>query len=148
MKKKIHQDIYISVFVYAFAFTMLFLGHNIKNAESKLYPFICIGLIIILNTILMISALIKGKKMSSAELDAANTVRWQEIKKPLFIFLGVLIYVVVFDFFGYFVATAVMMTGFMWILGVRNRKTLLLVPAVLLMLIYLFFVIKLHVPLM
>ena len=148
MKKKLHQDIYIAIIVYIFAFGMLFLGLNIKSSESKLYPFICLGLIIVLDTILLISAIFNTKLMSPQALEEANTVRWNEIKKPLLIFLGVLVYVVLFDFFGYFVSTAVMMIGFMWLLGVRSWKILILVPAGLLALIYFFFVTQLHVPLM
>lgn len=148
MKKKLHQDIYISILVYMFAFTMLFLGRNIRNSDSKLYPFICLGLMVTLNTVLLVNAVIKTKRMSADELDAANTVHWHEIRKPLLIFIGVIGYVVIFDFLGYFIATAIMMLGFMWLLGIRNWKVLILVPAALLILIYLFFVTKLHVPLM
>lgn len=148
MRKKLHQDIYIAILIYLFAFTMFFLGRNIRSADSKLYPFICLGLMVALNTILLVNGILKSRKLTAEELAAANTVRWDEIRKPLLIFLGIIAYVIIFDFFGYFIATALMMLGFMWVLGVRDWKVLIFVPGVLLALIYLFFVMKLHVPLM
>ena len=44
MKKKLHQDIYISIITYVFTAVMFILGRNIKSS-ARAYPFLILGLI-------------------------------------------------------------------------------------------------------
>lgn len=147
MKKKLHQDIYISIITYIFTAVMLILGRNIKSA-ARAYPFLILGLITVLNTILLITTIIKSKKMSAEELDAVNTIRWSNIRHAMLTFIIIAAYVVIFDILGYFIATALLLVGMMLLLGVRDWKVLVFVPVGLLAVLYYFFVMKLHVPLM
>lgn len=148
MKKRWHQDITISIIVYVFVAAMFYFGRTIRSNDAKLYPFMILGLMAILNTILLITSIIKTRKMTTEELSEANTIKWETIRFPMLVFLCIMAYVVIFDLLGYFIATPLMMIGIMLLLGVRNWKVLVFVPLGLLVCIYVLFVWQLHIPLL
>lgn len=145
-KKPIHQDIYLCGIIYLVAFFFWYFGRNIKH-EARVYPLIVLSLILFFNTLLLIITIKKSRKMTAEEIAEHNSVHWDEIRFPLFIFLVIAAYIVLFDLIGYFIPTAIMMVALMLILKVRNWKIIVFVPAGILALIYLLFVIVLKIPL-
>ena len=146
-KKRLHQDIVFCIIVYVFCAAMFFFGRTIKG-DARSYPFIVLTLMCVLNAILLVTTIIKSRKMSAEEIKEANTVRWSEIRFPLLVFIIILAYVVIIDLLGYFVATPLMMVGLMFLFGVRDWRIMVIVPIILLILIYVLFVWQLHVPLL
>lgn len=147
MKKHLHQDIIFSLIVYAFCIAMFIVGWTIKG-DGRIYPFIVLSLMCVLNTVLLITTAVKARKMTAEELQNANTITWRDIRFSLLVFIIILAYVIIIDLFGYFVATPLMMIGLMMLYGVRNWKILVFVPVVLMVLIYILFVRQLHIPLL
>ena len=77
--------------------------------------------------------------------DAESGVHWKEIAVPLVAFAAIVVYAVLFDLFGYFPATAVMLVGFMIALKVKPWWLILAITAGYALFIYLMFVVWLKV---
>ena len=77
--------------------------------------------------------------------DAESGVHWKEIAVPLVAFAAIVVYAVLFDLFGYFPATAVMLVGFMIALKVKPWWLILAIRAGYALFIYLLFVVWLKV---
>ena len=71
-----------------------------------------------------------------------------EIKVPMLMFLGVVLYCLIFNFTNYFVATAIMIPAFMLVEKVRPVWKVVLIDVVYLVFIYVLFVKVLQVPLL
>jgi len=147
MKKKIHEDIIICLVVYAFCAFMFITGQSMHFEDSKYFPFICVGVMCVLNTVLLIHTLRFSRAATAEEMEKANMIKWNEIRFPLLIWLVLLAYVVIYDFFGFYVSTVVLSVALLWLLKARNWKLLVFLPVGLVAGVYVLFEIILKVPL-
>jgi len=148
-KVKAKQDLGLSVFIYALFGFFFYQTANLKAEDSKTFPFIILMLLLILNTLLFVKAVLElvRTKEPQREKGAAVLTR-KDLLAPFLAFLGIVVYVVVYQHTNYFIATAIMMLSFLFILKVRPWWKVLVITLGYLLFIYILFVIWLHVRLL
>lgn len=141
MKTKIHYDVFIAVGI---IFFMMFLWHTsngfVYANETARFPKIVITVIIILAAIMLMSGIKKSKAKMNNDADQTRVPFLKKYGKPLLVYGLFVIYLLVFYFANFFVATAIMLVGLMWYFGVRDWKPLIIIPICFLTLAYFVFV--------
>ncbi|SNT25320.1 Tripartite tricarboxylate transporter TctB family protein [Anaerovirgula multivorans] len=129
------QDLTVGVVIYT-VLIWFFVQTQSMLSDSSLFPRLIIGIFAILNTFMIIRAF---KEKGSAKLSI------QELKMPLLIFLGIVVYVIMFRFIGYFISTAIMMLGMMILFKVKPFYKIVAVILGYCMFVYVLFVMQLNV---
>lgn len=144
--KPIHQDVYISTAL--FVLLALLFTITLKLPESSsIFPFMLIGGIGILNVFVLLNAISKTKAMRSSESNVTNAINWEAIKIPLLIFLFTVVYIILFRFTNFFVATTIFLITLMKFYKVKSWKVIILTTVIFDIVIYVGFVRFLNVPL-
>ena len=128
---------YVTKIIYGFLFAQT-MG---MPSTPALFPRMCLILLTVLTVIMLYLDVRKYAK----DHDAESGVHWKEIAVPLVAFAAIVVYAVLFDLFGYFPATAVMLVGFMIALKVKPWWLILAITAGYALFIYLMFVVWLKV---
>lgn len=142
MCKKVKQDLLACSIIYVFMLFCFWQTLTMKTG-SEIMPRLVLAVALICNTALVVRVLINGKKVSDSEAYTSIS----EIKVPILMFLGVVLYCLIFSFTNYFIATAIMLLAFMLIEKVRPIWKIIAIDAVYLVFIYVLFVMVLKVPL-
>lgn len=145
--KSIHQDVYISVFIYA-VLIFLFTASVKLPDDSASFPIILIVALALLNTSVFVKGLKKSKFMTVEGSTIKNSITWEVIKLPLITFLLVVGYVAIFTLTNYYIATAVFLIAMFLFYKIKSWKVILLVTLLFNILIYLGFGMFLNVPLL
>lgn len=144
LKKKIHSDIFVGIFLEALCAFFFFYGRKLPN-EAKAFPDIVLFLIALLSAFVIIEGIRKTKQMNSGT--AVKDISWEKIRYPLLTLAISVAYYLIFRYVGYFVATPILLVVLMLIFGVRSWKLLVLIPAGYMVFTYILFVWQLGVRL-
>ena len=110
MKKKNTQELIVGVVLYAFIL-FCWMCTNKFIGDASLFPRMILVLFALLNTIMVIQAFLgKGAEGKFSPKDALM---------PLAYFAGIVVYVLLFAWLGYFPATVIMLVAFFLILKVK-----------------------------
>ncbi len=110
MKKKNTQELIVGVVLYAFIL-FCWMCTNKFIGDASLFPRMILVLFALLNTIMVIQAFLgKGAEGKFSPKDALM---------PLAYFAGIVVYVLLFAWVGYFPATVIMLVAFFLILKVK-----------------------------
>lgn len=142
MCKKAKQDILVCALIYLFILFCYWQTLTMKSG-SEVMPHMILTVAIVCNTALLVRSVSQLRKTSSDE----GYTSVAEIKMPVLMFLGVVLYCLLFNFLNYFVATAIMLLVFMLIEKVKPLWLIITIDAVYLAFIYTLFVMVLKVPL-
>lgn len=146
MSPKAKQDVIVSVVLYAAI--GFFLGvTGTMLPDSALFPRMVLILMAIINTINVITVVTKDREARKSGITEKSMLTFQEAKMPLVVFLGTVLYTVVFVFTNYFIATALMLIIFMLIEKVKPKWMIIAITVVYLAFIYYLFVVQLAVRL-
>lgn len=131
--KKTFDFNYLSVIlIYIWSLAFLLLTPGIKDAESRIFPYIVSILSIVLATVLLLKTYFNwGKK--------GEPLNFSGTKSALVMAALLLIYVIAVEFVGFYLATPFYLYISMWILGQRNKKLMLIISLLMPLVIYLFF---------
>ena len=140
MSPKARESVITSV-VLLIIYGFLFAQTMGMPSTPALFPRVCLILLTVLTVIMLYLDVRKYAK----DHDAESGVHWKEIAVPLVAFAATVVYAVLFDLFGYFPATAVMLVGFMIALKVKPWWLILAITAGYALFIYLMFVVWLKV---
>ena len=143
MNKKAKQDIIVCLVIYAFMLFCFVQTFSMKSG-SAMMPRIILSLALICNTALLIRTFGQLKRDSSGE----GYTSIAEIKVPILMFLGIVLYCLLFNFTNYFIATAIMIFVFMMLEKVRPIWKIVAIDVVYLVFIYVLFIKILQVPLL
>lgn len=143
MNKKAKQDIIACILIYVFILFCFWQTLSMKSG-SWVMPRMVLGLATICNTALLLRCASQLKKSPGG----AGYTSIAEIKIPILMFLGIVLYCLLFSFTNYFIATAIMIFLFMLIEKVKPLWLILAIDGVYLVFIYAFFVMALKVPLL
>lgn len=146
LSPKAKQDLLISAVIYAVA-AALFAVTFTMLPDSALFPRMILSLIAFINTINVVMVVRKDAVLRSRGTAEPLMLDWKTAKMPLVMFLGTVIYVVLFAVTNYFLATAVMLVVFMLIEKVRPKWMIAAITVVYLAFIYYLFVVQLSVRL-
>lgn len=144
--RKIHRDVYISLGLLIFC-----AGAAIKALELKdgaeILP---LGLILFMASMALFILLggIKASRKAIAENTAITyDTTWNDMKKPLVVFLSLVAYGVLFYALGFFVATFLFLMLLFTYLNAGHWIKNLMITLVYEILIYILFVVMLEIPL-
>ena len=114
MNKKAKQDIFVCLVIYAFMLFCFVQTFSMKSGSATM-PRLILSLAFICNTALTVRTIGQLKKNPGGE----GYTSISEIKVPMLMFLGVVLYCLIFNFTNYFVATAIIIPAFMLVEKVR-----------------------------
>ncbi|MDR1511096.1 MAG: tripartite tricarboxylate transporter TctB family protein [Synergistaceae bacterium] len=144
MKAKIHQDVFVGIFIIAVCATFLS-GTASKPGDSMTFPIILLGLMAMLAVVVIIGG-IKKTKTATAEKPIENSLHPEKLKTPLIAFLFIAAYVALFSFVGYFTATVLFLPALMARFGIRKTGRISMITVGFAVIIYALFVRQLNVP--
>ena len=140
MSRKARQDLIVVIVLYLAA--GFFYAQTLEMPETAaFFPRALLILFSALNTLTLLTDV--KKYWNDRESDPPLV--WKNINMSLLAFVGVVIYVVLFDLLGYFPATGIMIAGFMLALKVRPLWKIAVIIAGYWIFTYLLFVLWLKV---
>ena len=146
MSAKAKQDLIISLVLYLGAGTLLAMTGSMLP-DTALFPRMILILMLFLNTLNAIMTIKQDRELKAKGVsERPSMLTFETAKMPLVAFLATVLYVVIFAFTNYFIATAIMLVAFMLVEKVKV-KWVILVTAVYLAFIYYLFVVQLSVRL-
>ncbi|MGI6114219.1 MAG: tripartite tricarboxylate transporter TctB family protein [Mahellales bacterium] len=145
--KRIHQDVYISVLLYIVSIFFLVISLRLPK-NSAIFPVLLIVAFAILNTSLLINGIKKTKVIWNEEPNFVNSINWKVIKKPLIVFVIVVLYSILFRVTNFFIATTIFMIALMKFYKVKSWVNIILITISLNIIIYVGFVKMLNVLLL
>ena len=141
-KRKIHYDVWISLFLFVFMGWVWYLTTTFRQADkTAVYPRFLVGIMAALNFLLLIGGLRKSNGENQEKID------FKGMKMSLVTLLIIAVYELLFISTNYFIATPVFLIALFTYLGQRNWKVMIPLVVCLLVIIYLVFVLVLKVKL-
>lgn len=140
-KKKncIHTYILV-IFLYLSGFLFFLETNTIKDYGARIFPYVISISVILSATIILLRTYYNlGKKENYVDFSGTAFV--------LFIVVLILCYIGLINIIGFYVSTSLFLYVFMWLLGQKNIKLILLLSLLIPILIYLFFDLSLGVRL-
>lgn len=149
MKKKasIVREVWIGLALVLFSVYFLFQCNNL-NEKAAQYPLIIISILLILSAALLIQGLyytFKPESYYKRYGKDSKSIEWGVVTHPLIVFGVTVIYLVLFHFTNFFIATAVFVPLLMLVFGERKVLPILLTTVGLEAFVYLMFVKLLNV---
>ena len=141
MNKKLHSDVYLGII--CLVFTLFFLVKTISLPSGpNIFPYLTLGFSAICEIVIIIQGIHKTR-----EIEKGKESPEEKEKMPVKFWLCMLLYFILFYLCGYFIANIVFMPLAMRELGIKDRKTIIIVTVLYTVLIYLIFVVGFGVPL-
>lgn len=135
MKSKIHQDIFIGIFLILFS-SVVYLGAKSLPLGARMMPNICSMLISLLACFVIFNGVQKTQRANMQE-PVINSLTWTKLKIPAVTYLYLVGYLLLFYLVGYFIATIVFMIMIMWHLSIKSWKQIILITSSFVLLLYL-----------
>ena len=145
MSAKAKQDLIVSLVIYIGAGILLAMTGSMLP-DTALFPRMLLILMLFLNTLNVVMLVRKDRELKGKDVSEPSMLTFETAKMPLVVFLATVVYVVVFAFTNYFIATSIMLVAFMLVETVKV-KWVALVTVVYLAFIYYLFVVQLSVRL-
>lgn len=118
------------------------------NQNAAQYPRIILTVLLVLSAALLIQGIyytFNPERYDKRYGQNNKSIRWSVVTHPLFVFGATVIYLILFNFINFFVATAIFIPLIMWIFGERKILRMLLTVVGLELFVYLLFVQLLNV---
>ncbi len=128
----------VAVAAAAFALTFDMPGN------APIFPRVASGVMFLLGALLIVFNLLDMRQGVQAE---RKPVVYSDFVNPLYTLIIMAAYVVGITALGFYSATVLMMVVYMYHLGMRSARTIVLVTAIVTILVYLIFSLQLEVPL-
>ncbi len=103
---------------------------------------------LILNIFIFAGGIKKSKMLQDDEEEVKKQIHFSVIKQPLIVFAIIVLYTILFDFLGYFIATPLLILTMVLFYKVRKWKLIVSVIIVYHIFIYALFIWQLNVPLL
>lgn len=136
-RKSVSHDLIVGVIFYAFIGFAYYVTTTMLP-DSAVFPQMALALLAILNTALVINGFVKKQ---------SNKFSIKDTMMPLLYFAGIIVYVLLFQWIGYFPSTAIMLAAYMVILKVRPLWKIGAITVGYLIFIYLLFIVWLNTSL-
>lgn len=144
MKDKIHQDIYIGIFIILSCAAFFIMAMNLPSGAATLPIALLVVLALLACKIIWDG--VRKTKTATIENPVKNTISLSKLKVPAITYLYIGGYAVLFSLTGYFVSTTVFLIALMRRFNMTSWKQILLIAAGFVFLIYALFVKQLNVP--
>ncbi len=166
MKKRyVDKDIFISIFMYLLV-AVIFIQTKKLPRDSAWFPYIILSIFTLLNTFLLFSGIKKSKAPKEDKLipidlsqntendpeassnQDEDSINNGDLKTVLKVLVILTIYIALFKYTNYFIATSLMIISLMIFNKVRSWKMIIFTTIIFNIFIYILFVMQLKVPLM
>lgn len=149
MKKKcsVVREVWLGLGLVLFSLFFLQQCGNL-NQNAAQYPKIILTVLLVLSAALLLQGIFytfNPERYDKRYGKSNKSIQWSVVTHPLFVFGATAIYLVLFHFINFFVATAVFIPLIMWIFGNRKVLHMLLTVIGLELFVYLVFVQLLNV---
>lgn len=142
-KVKIRKDVYIGALL--IIFSLFFLWQTMKiekiNSSAAIFPKIALSLMLFFSIIIFILGIKNTLKPQNSSQDLE--IDWKVCKNPLTVAFITMLYLVLFNYIGFFFASAIYIPILMLFYGIRSIKTIIITDISLNLFIYFLFVIVL-----
>lgn len=142
MKKQLHQDVYIGFVCLAICLLIFALNAGLPS-DAALMPRLLGGMLVVLAVLILYGGLKKSRL--PAEEQGKKAITWDAMKIPLITWGFVVLYFVLFNVTGYFVATAIMIPLLMRFMKQTSWPVIIGIDAVYLVIMYVVFARMLNV---
>lgn len=136
MKKQVHQDVFIGIVCLGLCVLIYALNTSLPR-DAALMPMLLDGMLAVLSVLIIHQGIVKSKAPVEKQ---KKLLTWDGLKIPLITWGLVGLYLALFYFVGYFIATAVMIPVLMRFMKQTSWKLILLIDACYLVVIYAVFV--------
>lgn len=144
MKSRLNQDVYTGFFLLIVASFFIYLSMDLI-LEARLFPLIFLILLVAFSILLIIKGL-RQKEFKPID-DDEEKISVSLLKKPIVIYIGILIYCLLIPLIGFFPSTIIFMITFIYINKYKNHKVALLTTLITMLSVYFVFVYQLNVNL-
>lgn len=144
MDKRAYKQDIVSGIVIVLIGSLAFVLSLDMPGNAPIFPRLVSFILVFLGGLLSLSSMIKMKKGVPAMVQA---IELYKLKGPVFVFLLLLLYIFAVIYIGFYISTPIMLIGYMYLLGIRNTKTIVITTVVLMIFIYCLFTMQLGVPL-
>lgn len=144
MKKKfiVHQDLVLGIFFLVMSVVFYIGARNFPDNVAA-FPRLFSVIMAVLSLIITYHGIRKGMA-DAAALETNPEVKvalsWKEMRYPVYTILSLTLYVLGIIYMGFFIASAIYMIGFMYMLNYRKWKVIILTTTGLLGAVWLIFV--------
>ena len=146
-KFSIVRELWLGLGLVAFSLFFLWQCNNL-NPRAAQYPRIMLGVLLALSAALLIQGLyysFQPERYHKRYGKSHKSIQWSVVTHPLFVFGATVVYLILFHYINFFVATAVFVPLLMFIFGQRRVLPILLTTVGLEVFVYLVFVQLLNV---
>lgn len=149
MNKKfsIVREVWLGLGLVLFSLFFLWQCNNL-NQRSAQYPRIMLSVLMVLSAAMLIQGLFytfQPERYYRRYGKSNKSIQWNVVTHPLFVFGATIVYLVLFHYINFFVATALFVPLLMFIFGERKVLSILITTVGLEVFVYLIFVQLLHV---
>ena len=149
MEKKVSivREVWLGLGLVAFSTFFLFECNKLSEQAAQ-YPRIILSTLLAFSVALLIQGIwysFRPQKYAERYGKSAKAIDWNVVSNPLIVFGATVLYLVLFHFINFFVATAVFVPLIMWIFRERKVLNMLLVTVGLELFVWLMFVKLLNV---
>jgi len=141
MKVKVHQDIYIGIFIILFCVVFLIITTKLPLGAA-FFPAVMLVILILLACLIIV----EGFRKTKIENPINNTISLSKLRIPAITYIYISGYVAMFSLTGYFISTTVFMIALMRRFRMTSWKQILLITGGFVFAIYALFVKQLNVP--
>lgn len=144
MNKRVYkQDIIAGVVIILLGISAFVMALSMPG-NASMFPKIVSSGLMILGVLLILTSMDKIKKNVDTEEKAASI---GEFKSPVMVLGLLILYVLGVIYIGFYISTPIMLVCYMFFMGIKNIKTILVTTAVVMIFVYCLFTMQLGVPL-
>lgn len=144
--KTINQDVYTSIVIYVVLIIIFTVATKLPDASS-IFPKMLIIILAILNTAVLYKGIKKTQLMREDNSNVVNLINIESIKVPIIVFVLAVIYIILFRYTNYFIATTTFMIVLMRFYKIKSWKNIIIITLIFNVIVYIGFVKMLNVPL-
>lgn len=144
MNKRVYRQDIVTAIVIIIVGLAAFTLAQVMPGKASMFPSVVSSALMALGVLIIIDSIVKIKKDRPTEETAASI---GELKSPVIVLALLILYVLAVVHIGFYISTPVMLVCYMFFMGIRNIKTILITTAVVMAFVYCLFTLQLGVPL-
>ena len=144
MNKQVYRQDMIAAVVIIMVGVAAFVLSLVMPGKASMFPKIVSSGLMVLGVLLIFDSIRKIRKDMPTDEEPA---RLGEFQSPVVVLALLILYVLAVIYIGFYISTPAMLVIYMYFMGIRNIKTILITTAVVMAFVYCLFTLQLCVPL-
>lgn len=144
MNKRVYrQDIIAGIAVILIGIISFILTLSMPG-KAPIFPRLISAAFLVFGILLAVTSYTKLKKDVPTEEKVSEL---KDFKYPVIVFALLILYVLAVVNIGFYIATPIMLVCYMWFMGIRKIRTILITTVIVMAFVYILFTMQLKVPL-